>query len=279
MKNNGINILVVDGFSNHDWAHTTRCICAILEGAGDFNVSVATYPSDKKEVAAWRPKFDAYDVVIQTCNDLGGGPRWPQRVEADFESYVQNGGGLFVFHAGNNAFAEWEPYNKMIGLGWRDVDFGWAIVIDEDGTVVRVPAGQGEKTGHGPRFDAQLTRLGDHPIHSGMPRQWVAADIEVYRYARGPAEHLTVLSYATDPTLGINFPIEWIVTFGKGHIYNSTLGHVWKDQAEPKGVCCVGFQTLLCRTLQWLAQKDVASLPEDFPDGEAPRLRPYPLSK
>jgi hypothetical protein len=36
--------------------------------------------------------------------------------------------------------------------------------------------------------DALLVRLGDHPIHAGLPRQWVAADLEIYRYARGAAE-------------------------------------------------------------------------------------------
>jgi len=273
-----INVLIVDGFSNHDWAHTTRCIQAVLGEAGGFDVSVSTYPEHAQDVAVWTPAFEKYDVVIQTCNDLGGGPRWPQRVESDLETYVENGGGLFIFHAGNNAFAGWEAYNRMIGLGWRDRDFGWAITVEEDGTVIRVPAGEGEKTSHGPRIDAQLTRLGDHPIHEGMPRQWVAADIEVYRYARGPAENLTVLSYTKDPTLGIHFPIEWTVTFGNGQIYNSTLGHVWKDQKEPKGVCCVGFQTLLCRTVQWLAKRELMPVPNDFPTSEKPRLRPYPIN-
>lgn len=270
-----IKVLVVDGFSNHDWVHTTRCIRAILTESDGCDVSVSTCPVDAEEIKKWHPQFENYDVVIQTCNDLGGGPRWPQRVEADLETYVKNGGGLFIFHAGNNAFEEWEVYNRMIGLGWRDKDFGWAITVEEDGTIVRVPAGEEEKTSHGPRIDAQLTRLGDHPIHEGMPRQWVAADIEVYRYARGPAKNLTVLSYAQDPTLGICFPIEWTVAFGKGQIYNSTLGHVWKDQAEPKGVCCVGFQTLLCRVVQWLAKKELAPIPKDFPTQEAVSLRSY----
>lgn len=274
-----LNVLIVDGFSNHDWEHTTRCIRAILTGADGFDVSVSTYPVDGSEIEAWDPKFDKYDVVVQTCNDLNGGPRWPQLVETALESYVENGGGLFIFHAGNNSFQKWDAYNRMIGLGWRDKDFGWAITIKEDGTVVRVPAGEGEKTSHGPRIDAQLTRLGDHPIHAGLPRQWVAADIEVYRYARGPAENLTVLSYTKDPKHEINFPIEWTVTYGKGHVYNSTLGHVWKDQAEPEGVCCAGFQTLLRRGVQWLAKKEVTSVPKDFPTKEMSRLRPYPVTK
>lgn len=272
-----IKVLIVDGFSNHDWAHTTRCIRAVLAQTGVFEVSVSTFPADLEEIEAWAPNFEAFDVVVQTCNDLGGGPRWPDRVEAALEAYVEAGGGLFIFHAGNNAFVHWEGYNCMLGLGWRDKGFGSAIVIDANEQPVCIPAGEGEKTSHGPRFDALVTRLGDHPIHEGFPRQWVAADIEVYRYARGPAENISVLSYAEDPTLGLRFPIEWSVAFGSGRIYNSTLGHVWKDQAEPIGIRCVGFQTLLCRAIQWLAKKDLMAVPEDFPSKMGPCLRPYPI--
>jgi len=196
METNMINALVVDGYSNHDWEHTTRCISAILTESCGFHVTVSTYPVEGRsdEIASWNPHFEKYDVVIQSCNDLGGGPQWPRPTEVALEHYVENGGGLFIFHAGNNAFPSWDAYNLMIGLGWRDKDFGSAICIGEDGTVSRVPAGEGEDSSHGPRIDALLTRIGEHPVHAELPRQWVAADIEVYRYARGPAENLTVLS-------------------------------------------------------------------------------------
>ncbi len=269
-----IRVLIVDGFSNHDWQHTTRCIQAILKQSPEFKVSVSTCPVG--EIEAWNPRFDGYDVLIQTCNDIGGGPQWPRRVEQALEDYVEKGGGLFVFHSANNAFPHWKEYNRMIGLGWRNKDFGWAITVASDGTVVRVPAGEGKGTSHGKRVNAKLTRLGDHPIHVGMPRQWVAADIEVYSYARGPAEYLTVLSYAKEPKMGLNFPIEWTVAYGEGRVYNSTLGHVWKDQEEPEGIRCAGFQTLVPRVVQWLANRPIdPALPKDFPT-DAPRLRPYP---
>lgn len=277
-----VRVLIVDGFSNHDWNHTTRCIQAILEQSSGFDVAVSTFPEDGREdaIEAWNPQFSAYDVVIQTCNDIKSGPRWPRRVEESLETYVQQGGGLYVFHSANNAFPHWGAYNRMIGLGWRNKDFGWAITINEEGEVVRIPAGEGEKTSHGKRVDALLTRLGDHPIHIGLPRQWTAADIEIYRYARGPAENLTVLSYAKDEKTGINFPIEWTVTYGKGHVYNATLGHVWDDQSEPKGIRCAGFQTLMPRIVQWLSERDVdATVPKDFPTSESASLRPSPELK
>ena len=272
-----IKLLIVDGFSNHDWQHTTRCLLAILGKTEIFDLSVSTFPvgGAPEEIAAWDPRFSDYDVVIQTCNDLRGGPQWPRSVEETLEAFVRKGGGLYVYHAGNNAFPHWKVYNQLIGLGWRDKDFGWALRVDENENVIRIPAGEGQDTGHGQRYDATLIRMGDHPIHEGFPRQWIAADIEVYRYARGPAENLTVLSYSKDRDVNLFFPIEWVVDYGKGKVYNSTLGHVWKNQNEPEGIRCAGFQTLIPRVLQWLAGREVdTSIPDDFPATSA-QLRSY----
>ncbi|MDF7801010.1 ThuA domain-containing protein [Pontiellaceae bacterium B1224] len=276
-----IKVLIIDGFSNHDWQHTTELLKSILEQSDGIEVSVSTFPGIGNETLnSWRPDFKNVDVVIQNCNDIKGHEQWPREVEIALEQFVANGGGLYVFHSANNAFPDWEEYNRMIGLGWRSKDFGWAITLDDDGTIVRIPAGEGEKTSHGKRVDAKLTRVGEHPIHAGFPQQWVAADIEIYRYARGPAEHLTVLSFANDEKTGINFPIEWTVAYGKGRVYNSTLGHVWHDQENPEGMQCAGHQTLIPRIVQWLANKEVDSeLPADFPTAEARSLRSVSVGK
>src|SRR5688500_7100708 len=89
-----VRVLIVDGYSNHDWRLTTALIRGILEPTGLFAVSVSTAPSTKDAPGwdTWRPKFSDYDVVIQTCNDINGGPRWPRSVEEDFEAFVRSGG-------------------------------------------------------------------------------------------------------------------------------------------------------------------------------------------
>ena len=91
-----------------------------------------------------------------------------------------------------------------------------------------MPSGAGEDTGHGPRFDALIMRLGNNTIHAGLPRAWMAADIEVYYFVRGTAKHVEVLSFAREPKTQLNWPIEWVVNYGRGRVYTSTLGHVWQ---------------------------------------------------
>ena len=103
-----IKVLIVDGYSNHDWQRTTRLARGILEPTELFEVTVSTAPASTNDpaYATWAPAFRDFDVVIQSCNDLGGrGPLWPAPVRAAFEKFVHDGGGVFVLHSGNNAFA------------------------------------------------------------------------------------------------------------------------------------------------------------------------------
>ncbi len=271
-----IRVLIVDGFSNHDWRLTTRSIRAILAPTGLFTVDVSTSPPDAAAPGweQWRPDFAAYDVVIQNCNDINGGPSWPQPVQVAFEKFLRRGGGVYVWHSGNNAFPDWPAYNDIIGIGWRKKDFGSALAVSDDGKITKIPSGQGQDTGHGKRFDALIRRRGEHPIHRGLPHAWRAADIEVYYHVRGPAKNVEVLSYAHEPHTNMNWPIEWTVRYGRGRVYTSTLGHVWRGDVQPVTVRDAGVQTLLVRALQWLAPRPVTwPVPADFPTATSTSIR------
>lgn len=274
-----IRVLIVDGFSNHDWQQTTALIRGILTPTGLFDVNVSTTPqtTNAADWSAWRPKFSDYDVVIQTCNDISHGPKWPEPVQKDFEDFARKGGGVYIYHSAENAFVGWKAYEQMVGLCWRKADYGVAIRVNEDGTLARIPPGEGSNTSHGKRGDVLVTRLGDDLIHDGMPRAWLSPDMEVYFYARGPAENVTVLAYARDskPGQGMLWPVEWTTIYGKGRVYVSTYGHVWKGDTNPPAMRCAAVQTIIPRAVQWLAQKPVTvPVPDDFPGTNAISVRP-----
>jgi type 1 glutamine amidotransferase len=286
-----IRVLIVDGFSNHDWPQTTALLRGILESTKGFAVSISTAPQETDTAlwSAWRPRFADYDVVIQTCNDnahngllegVSHEPQWPEAVKSDFVDFVRNGGGVYVFHAAENAFVGWKEYEQMVGLCWRGSDYGTAIRVNEDGTLARIPPGNppGEpgSTGHDKRGDVLVTRLSDDPIHSGMPHAWLTPDLEVYYYARGPAENLQVLAYARDskPGQGWLWPVEWTTCYGKGRIYVSTYGHVWPGDVQPAGMRCAAVQTIIPRAIQWLAKRPVTiPVPADFPGTKEVSIR------
>jgi type 1 glutamine amidotransferase len=276
---NLIRVLIIDGCSNHDWQRGTQMVRAILQPTGLFNVTVSTAPSriDDPAYAGWCPDFSKFDVVIQNYNNLQGGAPWPPPARAAFEHFVKNGGGVFMLHSANNSFPDWDAYNHMIGLGWRNKDYGTALQIGPDEEIIRIPPGQGAGTYHEPRQDRLIHLLGADPIHAGMPRTWMTPLIEVYAYTRGPAENVTVLSWAEDPKSRARWPTEWTVAYGKGRVYCSCFGHVWHDEIDPVDYRCAGFQTLLVRSLEWLAQRPVTyPIPPDFPTATATSLRPVP---
>ncbi|MFA6404326.1 MAG: hypothetical protein WCX31_22270, partial [Salinivirgaceae bacterium] len=68
--NKPIPVLIVDGFSNHDWRQTTILTKWMLEESGLFKADVSTIPSDSLQRLNWRPKFNDYAVVIQNTNNI-----------------------------------------------------------------------------------------------------------------------------------------------------------------------------------------------------------------
>jgi type 1 glutamine amidotransferase len=269
-----LRVLIVDGINNHDWAPATRAVKTILGATGRFRVDVSTTPpreAAKEAWDAWRPKFSDYQAVLINFN--GGhtddGIQWPAEVEQALEKYVRSGGGLIVFHAANNAFRHWAAYNEMIGLGWRDKTFGPGLTISSDGKVVVVPQGSGLNPGHGPRHDFQMSVLPtDHPITRGMPARWMHPSEQLTHGQHGPAEGLTILTYAYSKDSKQNEPMDWVRDYGKGRVYATMLGHTWKNEPSPN-LECVGFQTLLARGAEWAASGQVTiPIPAQFPGPE-----------
>ena len=275
-QNKLLTVLIVDGFSNHDWKQTTALTKWILEGSGLFRVSVSTIPSDSIQRSTWAPEFSNYDVVVQNTNNIQDTTlRWPVRAERSLEKYVRAGGGLYILHSANNAFSHWKEYDKMIGLGWRRATVGYALEIDANKSILRLPPGSGMGTGHGDRFNALITILNRHPINENYPDEWQTVNTEVYYFPRGPAVNLTVLSYAFDST-GTQrmWPVEWIVKYGKGRVYNSSMGHLWRGETYPPSYRCVGYQTTVVRATEWLATGKVTyPIPPNFPTRSSPSLR------
>ncbi len=275
-----LKALIVDGANNHDWERAMRILKAILEESGRFEVNVATSPPAGASVERWRewkPAFSMYDVVVMNFN--GGhtakGIHWPRDLEQALEDYVSGGGGLVSYHAANNSFPDWPAYNRMIGLGWRNKDFGPSLIVSGEGKVVEVPKGKGRNPGHGPEHDFVVTVLNpDHPITRGMPTQWLHPHEQLTHGQHGPAQDLTVLTYAYSRDTRENEVMDWVIPYGKGRVYTTMLGHLWKNGPET-AMRCAGFQTMLLRGVEWAATGQVTiPVPGDFPSASQIRLRP-----
>jgi type 1 glutamine amidotransferase len=266
-----LSLLIVDGMNNHDWLRATRILKEILDNSDLFSVDVSSSPTanEPQEVwDQWRPEFAKYDVVLSNFN---GGHKpaslhWPKEIEAALEDYVSAGGGLVIYHSANNSFPNWPAYNEMIGLGWRGRDFGPSVVVGPDEKVILVPKGRGRNPGHGPEHDFQVTVLNpEHPITKGLPKKWMHPHEQLTHGQHGPAKNMTVLSYAHSKDTGENEVMEWVIPYGKGRVYVTMLGHIWKGKPDT-AMRCVGFQTMLIRGCEWAATGNVSyPVPQDFP--------------
>ncbi len=89
-----MGVLIVDGFSNHDWKQTTEVVKTILEESGLFTISISTSPSEPEdeEWKSWKPDFKNFSVVILNSNNIHNKEiRWPENVEKRLEDYVRSG--------------------------------------------------------------------------------------------------------------------------------------------------------------------------------------------
>lgn len=271
-KNEGpLTALIVDGQNNHDWKSTTPVLERLLEETGMFTVDVATSPAQRQPMDGFGPDFAKYDVIVANYT----GDDWPEATQKALVEYMENGGGLVIFHAADNAFPNWKEWNEMIALG------GWGGRNEKSGPMVRYRDGKvvfdetpGAGGTHGPQHAFQVTvRDRHHAITAGLPEKWMHAKDELYSKLRGPAQNMTVLATAyADPAqkgTGEHEPALFTVRYGKGRIFHTVLGHA------PEQMRCVGFIVTYLRGTEWAATGRVTQVdvPEDFPTADAVSLR------
>lgn len=269
-----IPLLILDGQNNHDWVATTKATKGALTFSGLFEIDVSTTPpggAPQEAWAKWRPDFSKYRVVVSNYN----GQMWPDEVKKAFVEYIRGGGGAVIVHAANNAFPGWAEYDQMIGLGWRDANYSDRVTIDADsGKQIRTPKGEGPGAGHGAQHAFVVTvRQPDHPIMKGLPARWMHATDELYHGQRGPGENMTILDSAFSDTktggTGAHEPITWLIPFGKGKVVTTVMGHYASGKTGYDSLHCVGFQTILIRSAEFVATGKVTHpVPAEFPTAE-----------
>lgn len=262
-----LRVVIIDGQNNHNWRATTPVVKKALEDTGRFEVDVSSNLKEGDKPGAvptvpFPPDLGKYRVVVSNYN----GAAWPAEFQTSLEKHLADGKvGLVVFHAANNAFTGWGEFNKMIGMGWRNNKFGDRLYLDAAGKEVRLPKGEGPGAGETSTIPFQVTvRDPDHPVTKGMPKLWMHTPDQLVHGLRGPAEGVKILATAHSPKdkkgTGEHELMIWTVTYGKGRVFHTPMGH------DTKSVGCVGFLTAVARGAEWSATGEVTiPVPKNFP--------------
>jgi len=279
--------LIVTGQNNaHDWKASSPILKKILESTCLFSIKTATTPEKGADMSSFSPDFSKFDLVVLDYD----GDSWPEPTKTAFVEFVKNGGGVVVYHAANNPFPEWKEFNEMAGLGgWgnRDEKSGPYVYYMKDSLIRDNSVGKGGS--HGPQHEYLVkTRNPEHPIMKGLPSSWMHTKDELYQQLRGPGINMDILATAYADTAfkgtGRDEPALFTITYGKGRIFQTVLGHVGKDTDEYPAVECVGFITTLQRGAEWAVSGQVTQeVPVEFPNSvstvEWPEYKPLSLNE
>ncbi len=227
-----IPVLLVGGANNHWWQWTDASLEEILQESGKFAVTLTTNaPATLADAAG----LAQYKALVLNYN----GPRWGEAAEMNFLQAVQNGAGVVVIHAANNAFEGWKEYEELVALCWR------------------------EGTGHGSfhPFDVKITDR-DHPITHDFPDMRAHPD-ELYHKLvpmHGTSYRVLATAFSAAETggSGQDEPMILVKDYGKGRVFHTPLGHVWTD-AEDQKVSHLDpqFRELIVRGTEWAATGQV----------------------
>ena len=262
-----IKTLIITGQNNHNWKASSPILEQILDDSALFDAEIATSPPRGGNMAEFSVDFSGYKLVVLDYN----GDEWAEPMKKDFLDFVRSGGGLVVYHAADNAFPKWKEFNQIIGLG------GWGNRNEKSGPYVFWQKGnvvRDESPGVGGYHGDQHTfmvvnRDTSHPITEGLPEKWMHARDELYSLLRGPGENMRILATAySDPTTrgtGRDEPVLFTITYRKGRIFHTVLGHAMGDGPSP-AMQCVGFIVTFLRGAEWAATGKVTQeIPGDFP--------------
>lgn len=198
-------VLIVTGvdYPGHKWRLTTPVLAAGIDKDPRLAVDVVETPEFLASA-----KLAEYDVIVMHFMDWKGKPALGEDVRQGLRKAVAGGTGLVVVHFACGAFQGWPEFAGLAGRAWNP-----------------------KLRGHDPRgkFRVQI-KDPNHPITKGLA-SFETAD-ELYTCLDGNTP-IRVLASSTSKVDKKDYPMAFVLNYGKGRVFHSPLGHDVKAFSEP----------------------------------------------
>ncbi|MCH5373477.1 MAG: ThuA domain-containing protein, partial [Planctomycetes bacterium] len=213
-----VRVLLVTGvdYVGHHWKETAPALRGVLEKDSRLEVRVI----EDHEFLASDVIFD-YDVILLHLKNYEPTKR-AEQVRGNLTRFVSDGGGLVLYHFALGAFEPWKEFEQLAGRTWDQT-----------------------KRGHDPRGPFTVNIIDhDHPVTSGMDD--FETDDELYTCLGGQTP-IHVLATARSKVDGQDYPMAFVLDYGKGRVFHTPLGH------DVKAVTMPGPAELIRRGCLWAA--------------------------
>jgi len=199
-------VLLITGIDHpgHKWRQTAPVLREAIEQDPRLAVDVVEDP-------AWLETGDLkpYKAIVHHWMDWKTAAPG-QEARENFARFVREGGGLVLVHFACGAWQDWPEFVKIAGRVWDP-----------------------KLRGHDPRgpFAVHIVDA-DHPITRGMPASFETFD-ELYTCLAGETP-IHVLAQATSKVDHKDYPMAFVLTYGKGRVFHCVLGHDVKALETPE---------------------------------------------
>jgi len=220
-----IRVLIVTGVDlpSHDWRSTGPAIREEMQKDSRMKVEILNdiYRLDSMDLT----KFQVVLLNFYTR----GKPDPNEQARDNLKNFVNRGGGLIVFHSTCGSFRDWPEFRDLAGK----------IMSHEKPAYDKV----------GPMRVKIINA--NHPITRGMQSYEVVDELYAFLTGRKPVE---VLATAHAKSTGADEPMAFVLTYGKGRVFHTALGH------DVRAIQAPGTAELIRRGAAWAAGREPAPL-------------------
>ncbi len=197
-------VLIVTGidYPGHKWRETAPVLAKAIAADKRLTVAVTEEPNDLA-----KDTLGGYDVIVLHFMNWEVPDPGP-KARANLQSAVRSGKGLVLVHFACGAFQGWPQFVELAGRVWDP-----------------------KLRGHDPhgKFTVKIVDP-EHPATRGM-KDFETTD-ELYTCLDGKTP-IKVLATARSKVDNKDYPMAFVLNYGKGRVFHSVLGHDVQALANP----------------------------------------------